>query len=213
MTLGDSGLSILEHVYQRLNVSKYIEKVVFAIPDSEMNNPLADYMDSKGIEYIRGSEDDVLDRFYKCAIKYNPTVVVRATCDNPLVSWEIADKLCEFLDRNVYVSAKEIPLGTGVEVFTMASLQEAFEKSSTEVQHEHVTPYIYQNYEAATVKFGMPDYRLTVDEERDLYVINELYKILYKGTPIPISTVIDYLNDHQELADYNRDVHQKKLGE
>ena len=65
MPLGSSGKSILEHAYERLSLAKHIDKVVFAIPDSSMNDELAEFMDNKNIEYYRGSEDDVLDRFYQ----------------------------------------------------------------------------------------------------------------------------------------------------
>lgn len=213
MTLGDSGVSILEHVYKRLNMSRYIDKVVFAIPESETNNPLADFMDSKEIEYTRGSEDDVLNRFYQCAVHYKPNVVVRATCDNPFVDWVLADKLYENLVGKDYVDCVDTPLGTGVEVFTMIALQEAFENASSEPQKEHVTPYIYQNMRFDHISYNGLDYRLTVDEERDFYVVNELYKALYKGLPIPNDEVYSYLADHPELAVYNTEVHQKKLGE
>lgn len=213
MTLGESNLSILEHVYQRLNKSRYIDKVVFAIPDSAMNNPLAEFMDSKNIPYTRGSEDDVLDRFYQCAKQYNPEVVVRATCDNPFVDWVLGDKLIESLGDNDYVGCKDTPLGTSLEVFTMHSLEEAHAKAVTEPEHEHVTPYIIQKMKSATIPYNGLSYRLTVDEERDLYVADTLYKELYKGESIPNSVVYDFLSVHKELADYNREVHQKILGE
>lgn len=213
MTLGESNLSILEHVYQRLNKSRYIDKVVFAIPDSAMNNPLAEFMDSKNIPFTRGSEDDVLDRFYQCAKLYNPEIVVRATCDNPFVDWVLGDKLIESLGDNDYVGCKDTPLGTSLEVFTMHSLEEAHTKAVTDPEHEHVTPYIIQKMKSATIPYNGLSYRLTVDEERDFYVADTLYKELYKGEPIPNSVVYDFLSAHKELADYNREVHQKILGE
>lgn len=212
-TLGESNLSILEHVYQRLNKSRYIDKVVFAIPDSAMNNPLAEFMDSKEIPYTRGCEDDVLDRFYQCAKQFNPKVVVRATCDNPFVDWELGDKLIESLGNNDYVGCKDTPLGTSLEVFKMHSLEEAHNNATTEPEHEHVTPYIIQKMKSATIPYNGLSYRLTVDEERDFYVADTLYKALYKCEPIPNSVIYDYLSTHKELADYNREVHQKILGE
>lgn len=213
MKLGNSDLSILEHVYQRLNKSHYIDKVVFAIPDSTMNNPLADFMKEKNIPCMRGSEDDVLDRFYQCAKQYNPKVVVRATCDNPFVDWGLGDKLIESLGNNDYVGCKDTPLGTSLEVFTMASLEEAHNKAITEPEHEHVTPYIIQKMRSTMIPYNGLSYRLTVDEESDFYVADTLYKELYKGEAIPNRVVYDYLSSHKELANYNREVHQKVLGE
>ena len=213
MTLGGGNLSILEHVYQRLKKSRYIDKVVFAIPDSEMNNPLAEFMDINDIPYTRGSEDDVLDRFYQCAKQYNPKVVVRATCDNPFVDWILGDKLIESLGDNDYVGCKDTPIGTSLEVFTMSSLEEAHDKAITEPEHEHVTPFIIQKMKSTLISYNGLSYRLTVDEERDFYVADKLYEELYKGEPIPNNIVYDYLSIHQDLADYNCTVHQKQLGE
>lgn len=213
MPLGNSKKSILEHVYERLCQCKYIDKVVFAIPASPLNDKLADFLSEKEIDCYRGSEDDVLERFYQCAIKHNPQLVVRATCDNPLVDWVLADKLIENIGQNDYIGCKETPLGTGVEVFTMAALKQAFENATTESQHEHVTPYMYQNMQYVYMEFNGLQYRLTVDEERDYFVVNELYKALYKGTPVPNTEVYNYLANHPDLANYNMEVHQKKLGE
>ena len=213
MTLGDSELSILEHVYKRLNMSKHIDKVVFAIPDSAMNDSLAEFMENKGITFTRGSEDNVLDRFYQCAKKYEPQLVVRATCDNPFVDWELGDKLIESLDGNDYVGCKDTPLGTSMEVFTMASLEKAHKYATSEPEHEHVTPYIIQKMKSSQISYNGLSYRLTVDEERDFYVANTLYKELYRGEPISNDKVYEYLANHPDLANYNREVHQKQLGE
>lgn len=216
MPLGDSGKSILEHAYERLSLAKHIDKVVFAIPDSSMNDELADFMKDKNIEFFRGSEDDVLDRFYKCAIQYNPEIVVRATCDNPLVDYTVADDLWEHLKDNDYVCCRNVPLGTGVEVFTMKALTKSFKEAITSPEHEHVTPYIYTHPQLFRVyrrDFGLPSYRLTVDEERDYELANRIYKALYHGAPIPNSEVYTYLEEHPELLALNTEVHQKKFNE
>jgi spore coat polysaccharide biosynthesis protein SpsF len=216
MPLGSSGKSILEHAYERLSMAKHIDKVVFAIPDSSMNDELAEFMKSRGIEFYRGSEDDVLDRFYQCAINYNPEIVVRATCDNPLVDYNIADDLWEHLGNNDYVYCKNVPLGTGVEVFTMKALAKCYNEATTGSEHEHVTPYIYTHLDKFCVfvrDFCMPSYRLTVDEERDYELANRIYDALYKESPIPNAEVYAFLEKHPELIAINTDVHQKKFNE
>ena len=216
MPLGDSDKSILEHAYERLSRAKHIDKVVLAIPDSSMNDELAEFMKKKNIEFYRGNEDDVLDRFYQCAIKYNPEIVVRATCDNPFVDYNIADDLWEHLDNNDYVYCQNVPLGTGVEVFTMKALTKSFYEATTGPEHEHVTPYIYTHpakFRLYGRDFGLPSYRLTIDEERDYELANRIYTALYHGSPIPNSEVYAYLEMHPELIAVNTEVHQKKFNE
>lgn len=213
MTLGDSGLTILEHVNLRLKQTKYIDKVVFAIPDSSLNDKLAEFMDEKGIEYTRGSEDDVLDRFYQCTKGYNPEIVVRATCDNPFVDWTLCDTLIEKLGEYDYIGCKDTPLGTSLEVFTMESLEKAYQFATTEPEKEHVTPYIIQKMNSTFIPFNGLRYRLTVDEENDLKLTNILYNELYHGQPIPNTDIYHYLSNHPEVAMINQKVHQKQLGE
>ncbi len=213
MTLGESEKTILEHVNERLSQSKYINEVVFAIPESTLNDKLAQFLANKGINYFRGSEDNVLERFYQCAKKYNPQLVVRATCDNPFVDWKLIDELIESIGNFDYIGCKDTPLGTSAEVFTMSSLIEAYGNANTEPEKEHVTPYIIQNKESKYIQYNGLQYRLTVDEERDFYVVDTLYRELYSGQPIPNELVYRYLLNHSDLADYNRGVHQKKIGE
>ena len=213
MKLGNSNLSILEHVYERLNQSKYIDKVIFAIPDTQNNNRLAVYMDERGIDYTRGSEDNVLDRFYNCAIRFNPSVIVRATCDNPFVDWELGDVLIEQLGDNDYIGCKDTPLGTSLEVFKKEALSKARFAANSETEKEHVTPYIIHNMKSFFIPYNGLTYRLTVDEEKDFFVADMLYKELYRGKPISNIDVYKYLGSHADLANYNQEVHQKQLGE
>ena len=149
MELGNSGLSILEHVNMRLNKSLKIDKVVFAIPDTPLNDKLADFLENKKIEYCRGSENDVLGRFYHCAEKYNPELIVRATCDNPCVDWHLADEMIENWGDADYMYCKETPLGTSVEVFTKHALNEAYHHAKTPEEREHVCPCLLYTSDAA----------------------------------------------------------------
>lgn len=211
--LGDSGLSLLEHVNNRLHQSQHIEEVVFAIPDTIENNGLAEFLDSKKIPYSRGSENDVLERFYLCAKKYNPELVVRATCDNPCVDWQLTDMLIEKMGDADYSYCYDAPLGTPAEVFTMKSLEQAYKNTKDEVDREHVTPYIKRNGKVFLPKYNGLSFRLTVDEENDLKLAHILYNELYNGQPIPNTDIYRYLSNHPEVAMINQKVHQKQLGE
>lgn len=142
MELGGTGLSILEHVNIRLGEASKIDKVVFAIPDTPLNDKLADFLKKKNIEYYRGSENDVLGRFYHCAEKYDPKLIVRATCDNPCVDWNLADAMIESLGNADYIYCEETPLGTSVEIFTNDAMVEAYHQAKSPEEREHVCPYI-----------------------------------------------------------------------
>lgn len=213
MELGDSGLSILEHVNMRLNKATKIDKVVFAIPDTPLNDKLADFLENKKIEYYRGSENDVLGRFYHGAEKYNPKLIIRATCDNPCVDWHLADDMIENLGDADYMYCKETPLGTSVEIFTRCAMIEAYHQAKAPEEREHVCPYIVRNRNniCKQYPYNKLSYRLTVDEEADFVLMNEIYKQLYRNIPIENQIIYEFLEKHQELLRINGKVIQKVL--
>ena len=211
--LGKSDMSLLEHVYNRFQRSNRIDKTVFAITNTQSNLKLAEFLEENGIPYYSGSEDDVLERFWKTAIQESPHFIVRATCDNPLVDWELTDALVDNLGEFDWISCEDTPLGTAAEVFTIDSLREAYEKTVDIKLREHVTPYIWQNLKSKMLPWNGLQYRLTVDEPKDLELINHIYMDLYKGEPIPNNEVYQYLAEHPEIASVNQTIHQKTIGE
>ena len=218
MELGTSGLSIAEHVYQRLNMAEYIDKIVFAIADTPANDALALFFEKHEIAFERGSEDDVLDRFFQCAQKYGPEVIVRATCDNPFVDWIQLDNLISHLPGYDYVSSLGAPLGTSAEVFLADSLYQAHANAVSGVEKEHVTPYIYRHQELFKVdkipyhlNVEKERYRLTVDTELDFEVVDSLYHQLYHSAPILNSDVYSYMDAHENLRLKNIDVRQNTI--
>lgn len=219
LELGDSKLSILEHVYLRLNETKHIDQIVFAIPDSLKNVPLMEFLKIHDIPFFCGDEDDVLGRFYQCALKYNPEIIIRATCDNPFVDWHFADILIEQLRDDDYISCDAAPLGTVVEVFKFSSLVKAYKEAKQPEDREHVTPYIYNNksifsFNDIPYYLVLKDkYRLTVDTLADYELANIIYKNLYHGKPIENRSIYTFISENREILSINKDVKQKVLGE
>lgn len=217
MTLGDSNKTVLEHVNERLRMSHLIDEVVFAIPDTDLNDSLEVFLKERTIPYYRGSENDVLERFYQCSLKYNPEIVVRATCDNPCVDWKMTDEMIAMLKDYDYVKYHNAPLGTGVEVFTYSSFLKVYKEATTEAQHEHVTPYYYQNpelFEIGTYEFKQilsKDYRLTMDTDEDNQVMQAIYKACYKDKPFDNSELYRFLEANPTITEINQDVQQKKV--
>ena len=78
-------IPMIEVLFSRLNQSKEINKIVLATSIDPRNQPLVNHISSLGFEVFQGSENNVLDRYYQAALKYNPDVIVRITGDCPLV--------------------------------------------------------------------------------------------------------------------------------
>ena len=61
------GYPICEWVYKRVKMSKKIDQIIFALPDTEDNYVLARYLESIGADVFRGSENNLVDRYYRAA--------------------------------------------------------------------------------------------------------------------------------------------------
>jgi spore coat polysaccharide biosynthesis protein SpsF len=213
--LSDSKLTIIEHCYLRLQQAKLIDKIIFAIPDSKSNDKLAEFLTDKKIDFYRGSENNVLDRFFQAAQTYSPKTIVRATCDNPCVDFELTERLILEQGDNDYIYCFDAPLGTSVEVFKYSALEASYKNANDDISKEHVTPYIYKNEDKFAIKkiscgnsVDIKKLRLTIDTSEDLNLVNTIYSDLYKGEPIKNSDIYSYLDKNPELVKINSDIKQ-----
>lgn len=172
-----AGKALLDHVLGRLLLLNYPVKVVVATSDLPRDEAIARHCSLKGVVVFRGSEDDVLDRYYQCARENRFEHVVRLTADNPFTDMEELQRLIEqhLTQRNDYThSFGSMPLGVGAEIFTFAALERSAREGHAPNHREHVNEYIQENpdvfrigvLEVAAAK-RCPDLRLTVDTEGD----------------------------------------------
>lgn len=221
-----SGKPMLWHMLNRLKLSNGIDNIILAIPNSVQNDRLEDLAKGLKLHCFRGSEEDVLDRYYKAALEFGGDVIVRLTSDCPLIDPCITDRVIEehLLTDSDYTSSgikRTFPRGLDTEVFSFDALKRAHEEAKQDYEREHVTPYIYLHPEIfklesveASGKQRRPDLRLTVDTEEDLKLIREIFKRLHReGHTFYIEDVIDLLDKHPELTAINAHIRQKELGE
>jgi len=218
------GKPILWHVMNRLKFSKKLDDIILAIPDTKENDILEKFAKDKKIKYFRGSEEDVLSRYYETARKFKCDTIVRITSDCPLIDPQIVDLTIEqhFNSDADYTSnslKRTFPQGLDNEVFNSKTLEKVYKKANKSYQREHVTPYIYEHPEIfklrnveAKRKLKRPALRLTVDTKEDLELISEIYKYLYKPKKIFYAEeIISLLTKHPELIKINADIKQKEL--
>lgn len=177
---------LIWHVLERLNLSKKVNAVVVAIPQGTEDDSLYSYLRSIGVEVFRGSERDVLNRFFQASRLYPSQAVIRVTADNPLIDPQVLDKTIEYFEKTgyCYVRTGGFPLGIGAEVFTVPLLNEANRKAVSAYEREHVTPYMYLSQESHGVyenEKNQSGIRLTVDTEKDLLFMRKIYAHFFKG--------------------------------
>lgn len=220
------GKPMLWHVINRLKSSKKLNDIILAIPDTKENDILEKFAKENKVKYFRGSEEDVLSRYYEAAKKFEVGLVVRITSDCPLIDPRIVDLVIErHLNSKADYTSNTLkitfPRGFDTEVFNFDVLEKTYREAKKRYQREHVTPYIYEHPETfklqnveARGKLRHPEFRLTVDRKEDLKLVREIYDYLYiPGNIFYIQEVINLLEKHPELARINAQVRQKKLGE
>jgi spore coat polysaccharide biosynthesis protein SpsF len=220
-----SDKELLLHVIERVLRSSRIDEIIVATTispnDSQVEN-LIDNFDHEKVSVFRGSEEDVLDRYYQAAKNRNSDIIVRITSDCPLIDWELLDHMVrEFVEGGYdYISnvltKRTYPRGLDVEVFSFSVLKKIWESCLKKREREHVTTYVRENpSEFKTLNFeqetDLSELRWTVDEEDDLKLIRLIYDELYYRNPaFKTNDVLDLIKKRPELATMNTHVEQKK---
>lgn len=224
------GKPMLAHLIERLKHAKKIDQIIIATSNKQTDDTVAQIAEACGVSCYRGSEADVLSRYLEAAEKYKVDIIVRITGDCPLVDPFIVDELIrnylvsDFDYMGVNIGKDGYPRGLDAEIFSSETLQKAAEyiekdgEARNSPYREHVSLYIYRHPEYFKVgKLNPPtglrrNYRLCVDEKKDLELIKEIYKRFYTdGQIIDIKRVIKTLDENPDLAGMNSDVQQKKV--
>jgi len=177
---------VLDYVINRLKMCKNLDKVVIATTNKKKDISIVDYALQNDIEFFRGSEDDVLWRYWKTANVFSADIIVRITSDCPLIDPKIVDdaidlhiKTCSDYTANSVVRVH--PKGLDVEVINFNVLDETVMNSRKKYDREHVTPYIYTHpkkfkitHMKANGPIHRPDVRITLDTQEDFEIISKI---------------------------------------
>lgn len=214
-----NGQTLLEIHLKRILQAKTIDKLKIATTDEEGSKYIVEVADKVGVEYFKGSVDDVLSRFYGTAESEKPDYVIRLTSDCPLIDPNVIDAVVTFALEHpeydyVHTDAKSFPDGLDTEVMKFSSIEKAHNEANLKSEREHVTPYIWKNgtAEGGTIfntynypnpegEYNADDYRITIDEPEDFEVIKALIENL--GIKKGWKEYIDYLLNHKELYALN----------
>lgn len=221
-----AGKPMLAHVIERLKNVKLIDEIVIATTTEDEDRTILKFADKFGVKSFAGNEEDVLDRYYQAAKRCGADVIVRITSDCPLIDPDVVDKVIAFYlrdrDKVDYVSnslKRSYPRGLDTEVFSFEVLKRTWQEAKKPHQREHVTPYIREHpeiFHLANVENneGLSHMRWTVDEERDLQFVREVYKRLYKeGEIFLMEDILTLLRKEPQLMEINKNVKQRAVVE
>jgi len=215
--------TVLGHVINRCKLIPSVTKIVVATTTLEQDDAICNEAIDEGVAYFRGSEHNVLERYYSAAKTIPSDYIVRITSDCPLLDPNIVEDLIQLCIQGQYdysrVSLDCFPRGLDAEILTFNALEKSMRESTTDFEKEHVTQYILQHSEM--FKIGLlknwelcdpmdSNYRLTLDTEADWELIKEIYRNLYqKNEMFYWPDVKALLKQQPMLAEINAAVEQK----
>jgi glutamate-1-semialdehyde 2,1-aminomutase len=175
---------MIELLLARLAKSTEVNQIVLATSVDEKNLKLAQHVEKLGYLCVRGSENDVLQRYLDAARQVCADIVIRITGDCPLIDPQIVDHAVrqfklQGLDYLSNTLSPTYPDGLDTEVFTLAALERAAEESCDPFDHEHVTPYLRRpglfKISGISHSENLSNLRWTVDEPADFEVICNVF--------------------------------------
>lgn len=208
-----AGKSILEHLVNRLQPSVYATQLVVATTTETADDAIAQFCQEKNISCYRGSEWDVLDRFYQAALPYGPDTVVRLTADCPLNNYDVVDFVVSAYQSSGYDyfsnSNNEpdyLEDGFDVEVFSFRALEKAWQEATLLSEREHVTPFIKQSgqFTCGWGKFDRDyNHKLSVDTADDFAAVQRIFEHFKDRPTFNLHDVVGLLREQPELLELN----------
>ena len=197
--------TIVELILRRLKQVKKNNKVVFSIPANNKNKKLYEHLKKLKANIFRGSEKNVLDRFYKTAIKFKATDIIRITADCPLVDPQSIDKLIDiYLKKKPDYLNNALPPshadGFDVEIFNFKTLELATKKAKSLFDKEHVTPFMKNSRTIKKLRVQLLNnygLKLSIDSNKDYIKVKKIFKYFYPNIYFSVKEI------------FNKKIHKK----
>lgn len=206
------GHPMLWWVLSRVSRSNAVDSTILAIPEGAANDPLSAVAEQAKVRVFRGSEADVLDRYYQAALRQAVQVVVRVPADSPFIDPEIIDAAVIRFQQtkadyvNNFLGRSTFPKGLQVEVMSFDALEKAWKEAARPEEREHVTPYIWGHPELFSLSTFEADadhgrFRWVVDYPEDLATVRRLASRLRPfGPEISWRSILDVAEQEGSAA-------------
>ena len=211
----DGEKTVLDYVINQLKASKKIDTIIVATTNLQEDDIIFNHLKFQQIECYRGSSEDVLDRYYQCAKKFDIDDIIRITADNPLIDPNIIDIIidkykngkCDFMTNTIH---RTFPYGTEVEIFSFKNLEKSWEMAKKPSEREHVTPFICDpknGFKLINIKLkeNYSHIRYTVDKIEDLLLVKKIIKNIVER-PILMKNIINLYKKNPKLFEVNKHI-------
>jgi len=215
---------LLFYVIRQTLASKVIDDVIVATSTKQSDDKIVEFCKKNNINYFRGSETNVLDRYYQCAKKFHFDTIIRITADCPLVDPSIINSVfkkfkendfdyisttIEFKNHKWVDSSCNFPPGLAVEIAKFSALEQAWKEAKKPSEIEHVFPYVQFNPEKFKLgnfvnSSNLSNIRCTVDYPEDLIFVKEVYSRIPKEKQfVTMNDIVNIIEKNPELLTIN----------
>lgn len=208
------GYSLLEIQQIRIKPSRLVDKIIIATTTNAEDDAIEKFCLQQNISFYRGSDWDVLDRYYQAAKPYTPLNIIRITSDCPLHHSKVIDFVIEeFLKsgKDYFSNSNNEPDyledGFDVEIFSFKALETAWHEAKLLSEREHVTPYIKNSgkFSCGWKKYN-PTYqqKLSVDSQEDFNAVEQIFKEFSPSLDFEMEDVLTLLEKKPEILNLNK---------
>jgi len=204
---------MIELLLTRLSHSSELDEIVVATTEEKRDDKLESVVESLGFKCTRGSEKDVLNRFYESAKFLDADVIVRITGDCPLVDSKLVDACIRGykktkVDYFSNIDPATYPDGLDIEVMSFKSIERANSEANSDFDREHVTPYIRNSdsFSKSSIQYeeDLSNQRWSVDEPEDLIVVTKVFEYFSPDIFFDWKKVLELLKFKPELFEENK---------
>lgn len=195
-----------------LDLSPGVDLVVIATSTLPADDVIEDWCAENGVECFRGSESDVLDRFFQCAVHYKADVILRLTCDCPFLDPHVVGQVIQLrkMTGADYCSNQPTwPDGLDVECFTFRALEAAWREATRQTDRDCVTQWIIRNQDRFPAEYlicpfpGAYRERWVLDTQKDYELCRAIASRLRTIGPPPCTEIMAILDENPTLREIN----------
>ncbi len=217
------GKPLIWHVVNRLRYANKIDGIVVATTVDTNDNIIEEWCKTEHINCFRGSEEDVLNRYYCASLAYPSEIIVRITADDPFKEPKVIDAvIMKVIDESADLATNNYPPsypeGLDCEAFTFRVLEDMEKNAQSAFEREHVTQYVYHNsnkYKIANVvsERQLSSYRWTIDNQEDYEMVKAIYAKRKKENQgiLLMDEILEILEKNPDISVINSQVKRSAM--
>lgn len=220
-----NGKPAIKCLIERVRQAKKIRKIVVCTTNLQSDDPLINFLKKENVDYFRGSDKDILQRFLDAARKFNTDLIIDVEGDkiytDPMYIDKIIqqmqqsnidfmmgnDSLTKFDPTNHFIHGV-VP--AGIKFHALEKICKIKNTSNTETGYKEfflIDDIINAQFLILENSASKKNIRLTLDYEEDLVLANRIFKKL--GTYFTTDDLVQLFNENPSLLKINESLKKK----